>query len=88
MLCVVGRECRKQPELAGAVQTRSEAGAHHPPHPVLVSPACRLRVSRFFLYPVRSFLQHGLRLPDHGRYRRHVNHVYCHHQGQSHTFDS
>lgn len=60
MLCVVGRECRKQPEVAGAVQAWTETGTLQPSHAVLVPPACRLRITCSLLYPIWSLPQHSL----------------------------
>lgn len=82
MLCPAGRECGEQPEVAGAVQVRAEAGALQPPGAAGVLPARHLRLARLLLHPVRGLLRLGAGLPDHGGHRLIVSLVYGNHRGQ------
>lgn len=81
-LCSAGRECGEQPEVAGAVPVRAEAGAVQPPGAALVLPARHLRLAGLLLHPVRGLSRLGSGLPDHGGRRLVVGLVYGNHGGQ------
>lgn len=59
-LCVVGCECRKQPEVARAVQVWTETGALQSSDAFLVTPVRCLHFVRSLLHPTGGFLQHSL----------------------------
>lgn len=82
MLCIVGRECREQPEVARAVQAWAETGTVQPPRAVFVSPKCRLCITCLLLHSIWSLLRHSPRLPDHGGHCCIVSLIYCNHRGQ------
>lgn len=83
--CVIGCECRKQPEVAGAVQTWTETGALQPSHAVLNTPSCSLHITCSLLHPIWSLLQHSLWLPDNGGHCRNGSNVHSQHWGQDCT---